>query len=80
MKSNTEQSGVLTLWEKYAKTHRKDIRNQIIEHYLPVVKNIADKLVMHLPDSVSVDDLISMGSMGLFQKGLAVSAPRSTPV
>jgi len=66
MKINSENLGIISLWGKYKKTYRKDFRNQLIEYYLPIVKNIAERLSLHLPNFVSVEDLISMGVMGLF--------------
>lgn len=57
---------LISLWGKYKKTYRKNFRNQLIEHYLPIVKNIAERLSLHLPNFISVEDLISMGVMGLF--------------
>lgn len=66
MKINTENLELMSLWGKYKKTYRKDFRNQLIEHYLPIVKNIAERLSLHLPNFINVEDLISMGVLGLF--------------
>jgi RNA polymerase sigma factor for flagellar operon FliA len=66
MKTNTENLEIISLWGKYKRTYRKDFRNQLVEYYLPVVKNIADRLSLRLPNFVSVEDLTSMGIMGLF--------------
>jgi RNA polymerase sigma factor for flagellar operon FliA len=66
MRRNVEKVEIMALWKKYKKTYRREFRNQLIEYYLPVVKTIAEKLSLHLPEFVSVEDLTSMGIMGLF--------------
>ena len=53
------------VWEEYFKTSSDDCRNQLMEHYLPLVKYTADRIWAKLPDKVDVDDLISAGIFGL---------------
>jgi len=55
------------LWLKYRRTRRKVYKNQIIEVYLPLVRNVAERMLMTLPASVELDDLISMGTFGLIE-------------
>ncbi len=52
-------------WKKFARTHSDDIRNTLIEHYLPIVRYTAERLYARLPDEVEIDDLISAGTFGL---------------
>ena len=52
-------------WKKYARNHSDDIRNSLIEHYLPIVRYTAERLSARLPEEVEVDDLISAGTFGL---------------
>lgn len=52
-------------WKDFAKSKSDDIRNMLIEHYLPIVRYTADRLYARLPDEVEVDDLISAGTFGL---------------
>jgi RNA polymerase sigma factor for flagellar operon FliA len=52
-------------WKKFAKGHSDDIRNRLIEHYLPIVRYTAERLYARLPDEVEIDDLISSGTFGL---------------
>jgi len=67
MNKNITETGVISsLWMRYKKSPRKDLRNKLIEHYLPVVKMIAERLSLHLPGFVNTDDLISLGVSGLF--------------
>ena len=52
-------------WKEFVKTRTDEIRNQLIEHYLPIVRYTAERVHAKLPDEVEVDDLISAGTFGL---------------
>jgi len=52
-------------WKAYRKTKDPNVRNLLVEHYLPIVKYTADRLYAKLPDEVDLDDLISTGVFGL---------------
>ena len=41
------------------------MRNESIVQYLPFVKNVVNRIAVHLPPSVEVDDLINAGVIGL---------------
>lgn len=41
------------------------IRNQIIEEYAPLIKYIATRIHAGLPSNIELDDLISIGALGL---------------
>jgi RNA polymerase sigma factor for flagellar operon FliA len=56
---------VAKLWKSYKKTADQTVRNQLIEHYLPLVKNHAERLKAKLPGVVQVDDLTTAGVLGL---------------
>ncbi|MFO7716042.1 FliA/WhiG family RNA polymerase sigma factor [Desulfosarcina sp.] len=43
------------------------LRNQIINEYLPYVKRIVNRIAVHLPATIEVDDLINVGVIGLIQ-------------
>jgi len=53
------------LWKKLKRGKDEAARNQLMEHYLPVVKYSAERLHNKLPGEVDVDDLISAGIFGL---------------
>lgn len=53
------------LWYAYVENHDLEIRNQLVEHYLPMVNIIAGRLAMSLPAHVDRDDLIISGYFGL---------------
>jgi RNA polymerase sigma factor for flagellar operon FliA len=52
-------------WRKYRVTHDPDIRERMLVQYLPLVKQIAGRLLISLPKSVTLDELVSSGIMGL---------------
>ena len=58
------------LAESQLKNLKKDdhlLRNQIITEYLPYVNRIVNRIAVHLPPSVEVDDLVNVGIIGLIQ-------------
>jgi RNA polymerase sigma factor for flagellar operon FliA len=44
-----------------------EIREELILKYAPLVKRIAEKLAIRLPDHISKDDLVSSGVIGLLE-------------
>ena len=54
-----------TEWKKYRVTHDPGIRERMLTQYLPLVKQIAGRLLISLPKSVTLDELVSSGIMGL---------------
>ena len=52
-------------WLKYAATKDVDIRNQLAEYYLPLVKLVCGRLAISLPQHLDKDDLLSSGFFGL---------------
>src|ERR1700736_845487 len=53
------------LWRDYRANPRVELRNQLVELYLPLVKYNAERIWARLPDGVDLDDLISAGIFGL---------------
>src|SRR5262249_26335775 len=54
------------VWREYrADPHNVELRNQLVEHYLPLVKYNAERIWSRLPEGVDLDDLISAGVFGL---------------
>ncbi|MCK5548259.1 MAG: sigma-70 family RNA polymerase sigma factor, partial [Thermoplasmata archaeon] len=54
------------LWQRYFNGPRKrDAKEKLILHYLPLVKYVAGRLAIKLPSHVDMDDLISCGVIGL---------------
>ena len=54
-----------TLWQQYKASGQAVLRDQLIEHYLPLVRLVAGRLAISLPTYVDRDDLISNGFFGL---------------
>lgn len=52
-------------WERYKASGDDPSRNQLIEHYLPLVRYNAERVHSKLPDEVDVEDLMSAGIFGL---------------
>ncbi len=54
------------VWRAYkADMTNKDLRNRLVERYLPLVKYNGERIWARLPDGVDLDDLISAGVFGL---------------
>src|SRR3954452_21130496 len=60
-----QQKPVVQIWKSYKKSASKELRNQLIEYYLPLVRNHAERLKAKLPSVVQVDDLTTAGVLGL---------------
>jgi RNA polymerase sigma factor for flagellar operon FliA len=52
-------------WAEYARSRSETLRNQLMEHYLHLVKRLAQRVHTKLPREVDLDDLISAGTFGL---------------
>ena len=53
------------LWLKYKATKSVEVRNEIAEHYLQLVKIVCARLAVSLPPHLDKDDLLSSGFFGL---------------
>src|SRR5216110_4145809 len=53
------------VWQAYRSTCNVELRNQLVERYLHLVKYNAERIWARLPDGVDLDDLISAGVFGL---------------
>lgn len=60
-----QAAAVDDLWQEYKKHHQLDVRDKLLEHYLPLVKVIAGRIAISLPQHVDKDDLVSNGFFGL---------------
>ena len=54
-----------SLWVIYKKTKDLNLRNVLIERYLPLVRYISERVLQTLPKSIDLDDLVSAGLFGL---------------
>src|SRR6202171_2362882 len=56
---------VQQLWRDYRAEPTTELRNYLVENYLPLVKYNAERIWSRLPEGVDLDDLISAGVFGL---------------
>ena len=57
---------VAKLWEEFVKDRsNQELRNVLIEHYMPLVQFHGERVCSRLPDEVELDDLVSAGIFGL---------------
>lgn len=56
---------VTSLWHSYRENKTVELRNQLAEHYLPLVKLVAGRLAISLPAHIDREDLLSSGFFGL---------------
>ncbi len=66
MATTVAKEEIQEIWHAYkAEPHRKDLRNRLVEQYLPLVRYNGERIWARLPEGVELDDLISAGVFGL---------------
>ena len=55
------------LWIVYKKDPTIQLRNRLIERYMPIVYSRAERLWSRLPEGIELDDLIQVGTCGLME-------------
>src|SRR5207249_11679327 len=53
------------LWADYKGTNAREARDRLIVHYSPLVKYVAGRVAVGLPQSIEQADLVSYGIFGL---------------
>jgi RNA polymerase sigma factor FliA len=53
------------LWEAWQKDPSNTLKETLLVTYVPLVKQVASRMKMSLPQSVNLDDLVGSGIMGL---------------
>lgn len=56
---------IAKVWAAYGKSKSENLRNQLMEHYLHLVRKLAQRIHAKLPREVELDDLVSAGTFGL---------------
>ena len=56
---------ILDVWVKYRKKPTEELRNVLLENFLPLVRYNAERIHTKLPDEVDIDDLMQAGIFGL---------------
>ena len=54
-------------WLLYKKDKDPEVRQKLLEEYLPLVKSVAGRMAMGFPRSVELSDLVSTGVIGLVE-------------
>src|SRR5262245_61048505 len=66
MATAVAQEEIQELWLKFkADPSSQELRNRLVEQYLPLVKYNGERIWARLPEGVELDDLISAGVFGL---------------
>lgn len=55
------------IWQRYFQTRDADLRDTLIQEYLPLVKQVAGRLAMGLPSHVEEEELAACGIIGLLE-------------
>jgi RNA polymerase sigma factor for flagellar operon FliA len=61
----TDAAAVRRLWEDYKRTGSREARDRLIVHYSPLVKFVAGRVSVGLPQNIEQADLVSYGIFGL---------------
>lgn len=54
-------------WLSYKKDNDPQVRQKLLEEYLPLVKSVAGRMALGFPRSVELSDLVSTGVIGLVE-------------
>ena len=66
MATAVAQDEIQELWHKFkADMTSQELRNRLVEQYLPLVKYNGERIWARLPEGVELDDLVSAGVFGL---------------
>ncbi|HEV8290947.1 MAG TPA: FliA/WhiG family RNA polymerase sigma factor [Tepidisphaeraceae bacterium] len=63
--AHVAKKDVKSLWLEFNQNRSESLRNQLTEHYYPLVKRTAQRIHAKLPREVELDDLVSAGTFGL---------------
>ncbi|MBN2713111.1 MAG: FliA/WhiG family RNA polymerase sigma factor [Planctomycetes bacterium] len=63
--SKLTETEVEALWVTYVDERDNDTRDRLIEYYIPLVYQTAERMAKNLPSFVDVNDLIQAGMIGL---------------
>src|SRR5205085_2624026 len=58
-------AAIQQLWHDYKRTSARDSRDRLIIHYSPLVKYVAGRVSVGLPQNIEQADLVSYGIFGL---------------
>lgn len=59
------EAAITALWLRYKERKSVELRNELAEYYLPLVRIVCGRLAVSLPQHLDKDDLLSSGFFGL---------------
>ena len=62
---DTDAAAIQNLWDEYKSSGSRDARDRLIVHYSPLVKYVAGRVSVGLPQNIEQSDLVSYGIFGL---------------
>jgi len=65
VETDEEITGVAQLWADYKAAESRETRDRLIVHYSPLVKYVAGRVAIGLPQNIEQSDLVSYGVFGL---------------
>src|SRR5574344_3157734 len=65
VKSINDEKEEYLFWEEFKQTKSSKLRDAFIRQYMPLVKYVAGKVAVGMPNSVEFDDLVGFGQFGL---------------
>ncbi len=54
-------------WRRYQKNPSSEMRQRLLDKYVPLVRNVATRMAMGFPRSVELTDLVNTGVIGLIE-------------
>lgn len=54
-------------WTRYQRDQDPEIRQRLLNRYLPLVRNVAGRMAVNFPRSVELSDLVNTGVIGLIE-------------
>ena len=61
-----DEENLVYLWKEYSKDKKKtNVKEKLLLHYIPLVRIISGRMMISLPNHISMDDIISDGLVGL---------------
>lgn len=65
VETQEETTGIAQLWADYKEARTRETRDRLIVHYSPLVKYVAGRVAVGLPQNIEQSDLVSYGVFGL---------------
>ena len=62
---DTDAAAITRLWDDYKQSGSRESRDRLIVHYSPLVKYVAGRVSVGLPQNIEQADLVSYGIFGL---------------